>query len=147
MLVFSTGVSAKWSTWLRILATSRPRGKVLSILKYYSRRVDRTIEDNQVQNRADIRNYVEGRILHEMVAKAGQAQQTAMDAMDVMRVAGWSNVSLLRGFVDAICAKSDDMFLYAKMVLDGIDESGRLPASVDKLNQGGLPRGPGRLLR
>ena len=88
MLVFSTGVSAKWSTWLRILATSRPRGKVLSILKYYSRRVDRTIEDNQVQNRADIRNYVEGRILHEMVAKAGQAQQTAMDAMDVMRVAG-----------------------------------------------------------
>ena len=64
------------------------RGKVLSILKYYSRRVDRTIEDNQVQNRADIRNYVEGRILHEMVAKAGQAQQTAMDAMDVMRVAG-----------------------------------------------------------
>ena len=91
MLVFSTGVSAKWSTWLRILVTSRPQGKVLSLLKHYSRRVDLTIEDNQVQNRADIRNYVEWRILHEMVAKvakAGQAQQTAMDAMDVMRVAG-----------------------------------------------------------
>ena len=49
-------------------------------------------------------------------------------------------MSLLGGFVDAICAKSDDMFLYAKMVLDGIDESGGLPASVDELNQG-LPVG------
>ena len=131
-LVFSAGVSAGWPTWLRILVTSRPHVNVLSLLPRRSRRVDLTVGSHRVQpNKADIRHYVEGQCLHELIHKA----ERDIHYDDVVRVVGWSDVSLLGGFVDAICAKSEGTFLYAKMALDGIKANGGLPSNGDELDQ------------
>ena len=64
------------------------------------------------------------------------AQANAIKALDVAKASGmWEGDDVLKEYADAICSKSDGMFLYARFVLDGLVERGKLPASANTVGR------------
>eukprot|EP00947_MAST-08B_sp_MAST-8B-sp1_P005924 g5924.t1 len=120
---FSGAVGVGWPSWLRFLVTSRPEDRVVSKLEGGdpdSLRVSAMDE----RNVDDLRRYVQLRLLDQMALDRSQ----------------------YGSYVEALCDRSQGVFLYARLVLDDLcdglaGQAKRFSGCSPQELEGRLPRG------